>query len=283
MDLIFNELSLLRKVGDKHSARLVMENLLLCCKAARNFWGKMGLRVNDDFFSAELTENYSVTSWLNDCAVSQNLKTLLLGLKRSPYIDDNDENIENTFIQNYYYLYAPDKENLHEKEVEGLAVAFLYNTLAVSLQTDIFWDQPYISLLEKHDENKQTVKVKHFNTPGRIRDHQEWIEAHRPVVLIESTLSNAEKEISLRDDHGKDILQTFSQKLLRSPYVEKVINSLPFNPHSRSFIKNISPDGKIEFVLVGTDQGLGCVVQTSGRNLQETKRIAEILEDTYGK
>ncbi|MEA3266891.1 MAG: hypothetical protein U9P42_08100, partial [Candidatus Fermentibacteria bacterium] len=227
--------------------------------------------------------DYTVTNWLTDQTVSRTLQDLLLGLKRFPYIDENDENIEDKFIQNYYSVYAPANGDIDGKEVEGLAVAFLYNTLAVSLQTDVFWNQIEISLLEKHEDYEKTVLVKHVNDSDHILEHQEWIDSCRPVELPESQLAEADKEISLRDDHGKDVLQTFSNRLIRSPYVEKVINSLPFNPHQRNFIKNISLNGKIEIVLVQTDQGLGCVIQTTGRNLQETKRIAEILEKKYGK
>ena len=282
MDLIFNELSLC-KVGSEHSARSMMESLLLCCKSAHNAIGAIGLRVNDDFFNGELAADYTVTSWLIDRDVSRTLQNLLLGLKRSPYIDENDENIENKFIQNYYSVNAPVHENFDGQEVEGLGVAFLYNTLAVSLQTDDFWNQTEISLLEKYEDDEQNVQVRHANDPNHIPEHQEWIESCQPVELQESLLAEADKKINLRDDHGKDVLQTFSNRLIRSPYIQKVINSLPFNPHQRNFIQDISPDGKIEIVLVQTDRGLGCVIQTTGRNLQETKRIAEILEQEYGK
>jgi len=81
--------------------------------------------------------------------------------------------------------------------------------------------------------------------------------------------------------HGKDVLTAFAQKVLQSPYVEGVINSLPFNPHARSFIRNAYPDGSIELVLVWSDEGLGMVVQSTGRNLRETEAIARILKEKY--
>ncbi|WP_462270444.1 hypothetical protein [Desulfobacter sp.] len=153
MDLIFNELSFTDKADNEHRARCIMEKLLLCCKAAREFIKDLSLRlrVNDDFFAQELTDGYSVSAWLNDPAVSKNLKILLLGLKRTPFID------------------------------------------------------------------------------------------------------------------------------------EKVINSIPFNPNQKEFIKKILPDGKIEIVLTWTDQGLGCVIQTTGRNIHETYKISEILKKKYGR
>ena len=272
----------MHKAADEYNARSIMKNLLYSCKSAKGFGAFDKLRVKPDFFIADLAENYTVSDWLNDHSVPRNYKDLLLGLKRYPYIDENDEDIEDRFIQSYYYLIAPGVADLHGLEVEGLAAAFLYNTLAVSLASNMFWVQTKINLLERTDSNEQTVQVRHFSGSDYIHNHKGWIESCQPVELVESKLAEVEKGVSFRDDHGKDILQIFSRKLLHSPYVEKVINSLPFNPHDRNFIKNIFPDGKIEIVLIWTDRGLGCVLQTTGRNLQETKKIADILEDAFG-
>lgn len=89
------------------------------------------------------------------------------------------------------------------------------------------------------------------------------------------------KQISLREDHGKDKLIAFSQKLVQSPYITKVINSLPFNPHQNNPIRRTYPDGKIEFVLTWTDPGLGICLQTTGRNLAETNTIAIYLAEKF--
>ena len=73
----------------------------------------------------------------------------------------------------------------------------------------------------------------------------------------------------------------FSQKLTRSPYVTKVVNSLPFNPYNSDFVKRCYDDGRIELVLVGTDQGFGLVLQTTGTNLTETEAIARLLNEEF--
>lgn len=73
----------------------------------------------------------------------------------------------------------------------------------------------------------------------------------------------------------------FSRRLVQSPYVVAVVNSLPYNPAAGNFIRRVHPDGKIELVLVWTDAGLGLVVQSTGRNLRETQAIAEILKDQF--
>jgi hypothetical protein len=277
MDLILNELSLYHKANSKFEARDLMKNLLLTTRKA-NAYDFKKLRVNKDFVRLKLTGNYTINDWINDPQVRPDYKTLLLGLKRYPFIAEGDENIETRFIENYYYLDMPFMQELHMKEVEGLAVAFLYNTLSISFETNKVWKKTSINLLEKTAEAQNNVCVKHISCPEHIDSHLEWIEANRPVELVKAEIPPSEKKINLRDDHGKDILKKLADKLVKSPYVISIVNSLPFNPQNRHFIKEIYPDGKIEIILTWTDEGLGLLIQTTGRNRQETKKIADIIE-----
>lgn len=286
MDLIFNELSLYHKVDNRFEAQNRMKDLLRTCKEAKKASNDLNfnrLRIHSDFFDAHLTEDYTITDWLNDDSTSRIHKDLLLGLKRYPFIDDADQNIEALFIQNYYYLNAPEIEDLHERQVEGLAVAYLYNTLSISFLTNTVWDKIEIGLTEKIENEKTGVKVKHISQPNHIEFHQDWIDENRPITLLNTDVSVKEKTITLRDDHGKDILNHFAKKLIRSPYVVKVINSLPFNPKEKKFLRRIYPDGTIEIVLIWTDEGFGLILQTTGRNLQETKAIGNLIEEEYSK
>ena len=110
---------------------------------------------------------------------------------------------------------------------------------------------------------------------------QAWIDSLKEIVLIETDTLPSQKKVNLRDDHGKDALTAFAQKLLQSPYVKGVINSLPFNPKEGNFIRSAYSDGRIELVLIWTDEGFGMVVQSTGRNLRETEAMAQILKDQY--
>ena len=282
MDLIFNELSLYHKEENKFKAQELMKNILLTCKEAKRYNFER-LRVNYNFFDSYLSENYKIDDWLNDPSVSKNYKTLLRGLKRYPFIAEEDEHIENLYIENYYYLNAPYIEELHMKVTEGLSVAFLYNTISISFRTNEIWNKTIINLIEKTDNKETIVSVKHISGPEHIEEHQEWIQSNKPLTLLKSGIFPEDKSIKLRDDHGKDILFQFARKLVKSPYVDKIINSLPFNCKEKDFIKEIYPDGKIDIVLTWTDAGYGLVVQTTGRNLQETKAIAAIINKNITK
>lgn len=118
---------------------------------------------------------------------------------------------------------------------------------------------------------------------------EEHVEVHIPQLqqgeepeLVESDLQAEDKQISLRNDHGMDILEDFSKRLIRCPYVVGIVNSLPFNSHERNFIRKIRDDGLIEIVLPWTDRGYGIVVKTTGRTIRETERIGEIIKEKYG-
>jgi len=101
--------------------------------------------------------------------------------------------------------------------------------------------------------------------------------------VVSTDIEPEDKKISLRDDHGKDILLSFAKRVVNSKYVCSVINSLPFNRHDTRLIKRCYPDGKIELVLHWNDDGIGIVVQTTGQNLRETEAIAQILRDRFDK
>lgn len=103
-----------------------------------------------------------------------------------------------------------------------------------------------------------------------------------PVHLRRSQIEPENKKINLRDDHGIDILKHWAKRLVNNPYVEKIVNSLPFNPRTTNPIKKVHDNGLVELVLTKTDAGYGMVVMTTGTNKKETEEIAGILLSRYG-
>lgn len=276
MDLIFNECSFRDNFPDVHASKKGMENLLRVCKRAAEL-GISKLAVRRDFYEQFLTTKYSILDWLADPTVSRTYKDLFQSIRRFPYIDERDTAVEDRFILSGAFLTDND-----EIAVEGLAVTYLYNSISASLYTAEKWNVNQIDLkFSEGDEPNHIVSVKHASQVVHVEGHKEWI-ANRIGVKIHATdLPFSRKAIELRDDHGKNVLYKFSQKLVRSPWLLGVINSLPFNPRDRNFIKNVYADGRIEIVLVRSDQGLGLVVQSTGTNLAETEAIAKILREEF--
>jgi hypothetical protein len=276
MDFIFNELCFGNVALDIHSGKAGMSNLLLVCKHGREL-GMSRLAIRTDFHEQYLAENYRVRDWLSDPDITKTFKDLLLGIIKHPYIQDEDASIQERFISSYGFM---NEEK--ETPVEGLAVAYLYKTIAVSLYSSEKWNTHEIDIIISEENNEdQNIKVRHASLTTHIQHHRDWIISRVGMILSITEQHILEKEINLRDDHGKDLLLKFSKKLVRSPYIIKIINSLPFNPHDNHFVKACYSDGKVEVVLVNTDQGLGLVLQTTGTTLGETKAIAKILREEF--
>ncbi|MEN8215122.1 MAG: hypothetical protein ABFS56_01840 [Pseudomonadota bacterium] len=282
MDLIFNEISAnyLTNSDSEDEARKRMQDLCDVCKKAKEN-GFSQLRVERKFETYSLKNGYAIVDWLNDRSVYPTQKTFFLSYKRFPYIEESDENAETAFIEKYYYLNEADEHRFHGKETDGLAVAYIYDTIAVSFPVNEVWQKVYIKLIERDNENEREVKVRHVSLREHFEAHKNFIEVNKEIILQETTLSPSEKIIHLRNDHGKDILTDFAKRLINSSYVVKVINSLPFNSNESNFIRKTYPDGKIEIVLIWTDKGYGLIIQTTGRNHRETEKIAQILEENY--
>ncbi|HPS87704.1 MAG TPA: hypothetical protein PLY36_13215 [Spirochaetota bacterium] len=278
MDMVFNELSILPLAVDKTESYNRLFEFINTFKKASTY-GFKRIRFDKQYNQIELSHGYTIEDFCGE-TTDKNLKSLLLGLRRYPFIDsDTDQEI--SYIQNQYYL----EKNGYKEKCYGLAAAYLYSTSGIGFLSESFWEQVKFSLIvENCDTGNMTENdifclsmERHVNDPG----FQSWLENLGDVILVTTDLLPDEKEIKLRDDHGKDILKTFAERLVLSPYIIKVINSLPFNKNDKKFIKRIYPDGKIELVLTNTDDGYGMVIQTTGRNLRETEEIAEILKEKY--
>ena len=156
-------------------------------------------------------------------------------------------------------------------------MASILNSAGLSIY-GVVWDVPFVHLMRDDID----ISVRNICTERHVDIHIPQIQLDEEPELVESSLAVADKNISLRNDHGMDVLMDFSKRLLRCPYVIGIVNSLPFNPHERKFIKEVRNNGLIEIVLPWTDEGYGIVVRTTGRTIQETKRISEIIDERYG-
>lgn len=193
----------------------------------------------------------------------------LYAFMRQPY--------EETSVEERQDEYLSHSWRFRGKDCYGLALARIMDSLAVSI-CDVCWKQN-ILMIEK---DEVAVEVRNLYDEDTFSYHVEWLEALSPIELVKCMNRPKEKRIKLRDDHGKDVLQEFSNRIVQSEYVCEVVNSLPYNSGNRRFIHRIGEDGILELVLPWTDRGLGLAVKTTGRNYRETEKIAEILKEQYG-
>ncbi len=211
-------------------------------------------------------DNVSYSSLLNIADTNKNIKRYLYGIFE-PHFERGDNSDKEYLMHSWLCDGIP---------CQGFAYAYLNETMTVSLDTDR-WRYCEIDIFK--DETIEHI-TNVFN--GRNEKAESFFASHRPVSLVRTKLSPVEKEIKLRDDHGKDKLLAFSKKLLRCEYVTGIVNSLPFESHSVGrFIRRCYPDGKVDITFPSSDMGIGVSVQTTGRNIRETEKIATILKEEY--
>lgn len=275
MDLFFNELSVIPLCRDKTEAYLRVDQFLYAYRCANEFnYNKIRFHVGMD--SVELSNEYSLSDYCSE-PKNRTKATLLRGLYRYPFIDAHSYE-ERNYILNYFHL----KRGEEYIEPYGLAAAYLYSTLGIGFISEPFWYDCKFDLVIT-GEAETTGVVFCISKPEHIDDSdlREFIEYSSPLELEESDILPENKIIELRDDHGKDILLKFSKRIVQSPYVIEIINSLPYNPYHRKFIKKVFPNGNVEVVVTSTDKGLGIIIKTTGRNKRETEEIAKILESVF--
>ena len=198
-----------------------------------------------------------------------NIRNFYFSFFRSPYETENVEKEQNEYLE-HEWLYDG-------KTCIGLPLAIILKTAAPSIH-ESDWSAAFVYITKDGESDA----VRNISVEQHVDIHIPQIQTSEETKLLESDLQIEDKKISLRDDHGVDVLMDFSKRLIRCPYVVGVINSLPFNSHERKFIKRIREEGLIEIVLPWTDKGYGVVVKTTGRTIKETEMIGRIIMEKYG-
>lgn len=215
------------------------------------------------------TDNHKLHRMIQKGPNFLNVRNFYFSFFRSPYESETVEKEQNEYLEHEW--------SYNGKSCIGFPLAIILNSAALSIyESD--WDEPFVHIMKDGDRDT----ARNICTKQHVDIHIPHILSDQEPELIECNLQAEDKEIVLRNDHGIDVLTDFSKRLIKCPYVIKVVNSLPFNSHERKFIRRIREDGLIEIVLPWTDKRYGIVVKTTGRTLRETERIGEIIEEKYG-
>lgn len=280
MEILYNELSEYPLSESKITANQKVATFIKCyAESVRHSFNR--IRFSKNFNEINLADGYTLQNWLEETDQKNN-KDLLLGARTYPFINEDDVWAEDNYIRNDFF-YENNEPKVEKTACLGLAAASIYDTLAISFSGSQLWEKNAITIIIVNGENENSLDVTNvfskncFNT----NEIKNFIERIGELALIESLLRPEGKQIKLRDDHGKDILDTFAKRLRNSPYVNGIINSIPYNARATNFIRRVYPNGQIEIVLFWTDRGLGMIIQTTGRNQRETEEIARILEEEY--
>jgi hypothetical protein len=278
MELLFNELSVTPLSIDRYKANEKMTLFSETVATAR----RKGFRNIRSHYASNLiplSENYSLYDWLINKDVSKDERDNLYGIIVLPFINEEDDAIEAQYIEASFYF--EDNENAYVRAAcLGLSAAYLYETLSISLSSSPIWDRTILSIVIEKEDEKATKPV--FNVSSQssfnIPEIAEIVENLGTITLEKTELKPDDKNIHLADHHGKAELQALCNQLKLSPYVVTMRST---DWGGKNFIRKTHRDGVIEIVLFKSQRQYALWVQTTGRNLRETKAIAEILDDKY--
>lgn len=281
MNIAFNEISILPYAESAHGLRQHFLNLAKVYKKLKEDYNVGHLVFPSNLAELKVLPDTLIHQWLSVLSGKEKEQIINL-IRRKPFSNDVIEG-HNDEIDSY--VFSNEDMGIEESICIGLGVTHICQTASISLNTHEFWKNDIIpfSILDYNTDERTPVISRNCCLEELTDGFKTWIENNINVVLDITDVEPISKPISLRDDHGKDILDAFAKRLRNSEYVVSVINSLPFNPNTSRFIRKYYSDGKIEIVLHWEDEGFGMIVQTTGRNYNETAAIAKILNENFDR
>ncbi len=176
LEMVFNELSLEPLAPDIPTARIWMSDLISTMRTAQK-QGLKGIRTQTNFHDLFLAENYPLKRWRNDKEVSREEKTFLLTLAtKNPFsVDITDSDLKrNIEDEDYEVIFL-------EKKAEGLKAAYLLETIAISFNSQNFWnctrlESTLIQIENDIDITEEIIEVYHASYKSHVLEHADWIK-----------------------------------------------------------------------------------------------------------
>ena len=278
--ICFNELTLQPLCLDDTEAYRRVSLFAQTLQAAQKSFGTKVVRYASDLSSIYLADGISLLEFCSRYKSDPKI-IAILSSHTMPQVDPENEKISVAFEDTSALIQINDEV----VSSVGFAAAYVYNTLTIGFDSENIWNNVIHNIRISSKGRGQDVFWPCITNPKHIECDQfkDWIQEHSKLSLIETTLSFEDKEVSLRDDHGKDILTEHATRLCHNKYVDGILTSLPFRRKFGSYIYKVYDDGLVDIVLYWDDRGLSMRVKTTGRNIQETLAIANILKEQYGK
>lgn len=270
---MFNELSVEPLSDTRHEAMdKVKQFAKTMAVAQKKGFGRIRSHLHQS--GIVLAEEYSLRDCLFDKDLPRNYKDFLFGTIVSPFINDEDEEVTDAYIQADFYF----KNNDAKQDCLGLAAAYLYGLPSISFGVSSTWQRNQLPIVRRQDGVENTEEVynvfsKDCFTTSTISD---FVETLGEIELVKF---ESEAEITLfGDHHGKEDLLALSNKLKNNPYVIEIKST---NFGGSRFVRKIHSDGVLEILVMKSDERFALWVQTTGRNYRETEAIAQILKERY--
>lgn len=181
-DLILNELSLRNPALNEQVAQQRMSELIKTIQAVKAQGVKVSLRTKENFHTTILAPNYPLRRWLNDADQVERLfiKTLATKARFSTDIANSEiQDIEtNTSLSEFR----------HQGEMAiGLGIAYVLNTIAISLLSQECWDCNRVKLeFQCLDEDgeiiNEIVEIIHASRSSHVQEHASLIQQNQERI-----------------------------------------------------------------------------------------------------
>lgn len=285
----FNELSIQPLCCSEEQVKQRVKDFLLMWQEVRGCTGVKKIRHESAMTMISLSQSLSLQDYINehtrDAAV-----IALLGTFIHPQVDMEDD----ASLQNYFDTSVTIKMD-EETSVtaDGFNAAYCQGTFCVGFNSDVVWKNDFYDLTVTSNGKSTDVRWACVSspfvdaTPEEIETRKsvfgEWLRQFNPLTLVNSNSRPQDKPVSLRSDHGQKELEEHAKLLTQHENVEAILSSLSFKPWSRHYIDKITDDGLVDIVLWWENAGYSMRVKTTGRNAAETREIAKLLKEKYGR
>lgn len=284
----FNELSIQPLCASEFDADFRVREFLTMFKEVRKHTSITRVRHAGDMTTIPLTSTQTLQDYLNK-HTNNPAVIALLGIFTHPQVDMDDF----ISLQNYYDTVTEVQlEDNSLARADGFNAAYCQNTFCVGFESCSMWQNDFFDLTVSSNGKKKNARWMCISS-SRVFGHEEdnaqhkssideWLQ-ERNVELIQSNYLPEKKPIHIEGDHGQQELKEHATMLNRFPYVDGVLTSLPYKPNSRDYVLKIYDDGLVDIVLWWEDAGYSMRVKTTGRNVAETREIAILLREKFGR
>lgn len=174
LEMVLNELSLQAPANNAQIARQRMSDLIATAREAAELGVKPILRTHSEFYNVVLASDYRLSDWVGDKNVAREEWQFILLSTKAPFLAD----IQNPQIEDRNLV----SEFCYEgKPTEGLGIAFLLESLALSVSSEPRWESSSLVLeatwLEDDNNlNSEEVSVVHASRLEHVHGHIAWIQ-----------------------------------------------------------------------------------------------------------
>ena len=278
--LCFNELTLQPECKDETEMFKRIHEYANVLKLAQRQIGTKVVRYECDLSNIWLSKEISLMDFCTKYHRDASL-IAILSMHTMPQVDPENGAVNKAFQGTNASLFIDG----NECPSLGMSASYVYGVPSVGFASSKYWNDVMHEIHITSNNHSINVKWPCLTSSDHFQ-HEEfskWIQEHRDIEIVPTKLLFKDKEVNLRDDHGKDVLEKHATLICQNEYVEGVLCSLPFKPYWRSYIYNTTDDGIVDVVLFWDDRGLSMRIKTTGRNIQETSAIAAILKEKYSK